>query len=137
MENRIEIRGLAALSRSLKQVDADAPKRLRIGLNAAAQLLVDKTRPEIPSLTGRARGSLTVRSTRTAARVGVGGKRAPYYPWLDFGGQGRVAGRPAPRPFIPEGRYVYPTLSRIRPDIEKVLLDQISALVADAGLQED
>jgi hypothetical protein len=137
VESRIEIRGLAALARGLKQIDAEAPKRLRLGLNAAAQLLVDRTRPEIPTVTGAARASLKARSTRTAARVGVGGKRAPYYPWLDFGGQGRIAGRPAPRPFITEGRYVYPTLSRIRPEIEKLLLEQISTLVSDAGLQED
>jgi hypothetical protein len=137
VESKIEIRGLAALSRGLKQIDAAAPKRLRIGLNVASQMLVDRTRPQIPSVTGAARSSLVARSTRTAARVAVGGKKAPYYPWLDFGGQGRVAGRPAPREFIAEGRYVYPTLSRIRPEIERVLLEQISALVADAGLQED
>lgn len=134
---KIEVGGLAQLSRALKAVDNDAPKQLRIGLNEAADLLVDRTRPKIPSVTGAARRSLVARSTRTSARVAVGGKKAPYYPWLDFGGRGRIAGRPAHRPFIKEGRYVYPTLRNIRPDIEKLLQQSITTVIRNAGLRED
>jgi hypothetical protein len=134
---KIEVGGLAQLSRALKKVDSDAPKQLRIGLNNAAGLLVDRVRPKIPSLTGAARRSLVARSTRTSARVAVGGKRAPYFPWMDFGGAGKKAGRPAQRPFFKEGRYVYPTLREIRPQIEKQLQDSISAVVRGAGLVED
>lgn len=137
MEHRIAVGGLAQLQRSLKAVDAEAPKRLRLGLNEAANLLVDRTRPQIPADTGAARGSLRARSTRTSARIAVGGRKAPYYPWLDFGGEGRVAGRPAYRQFYREGRYVYPTLGRIRPDIEQVLQKAISGVIASAGLKED
>lgn len=134
---KIEVGGLAQLSRALKAVNADAPKQLRLGLNEAANLLVDRTRPKIPSVTGAARRSLVARSTRTAARVAVGGKKARYYPWLDFGGQGRIAGRPAARPFIKEGRYVYPTLRQIRPEIEQLLQDSITTVIRNAGLEED
>jgi hypothetical protein len=133
---KIGVGGLAQLSRGLKAVDADAPKELRIGLNAAAQLLVDKTRPEVPSVSGAARRSMVARSTRTSARIAVGGVKAPYFPWLDFGGQGRIAGRPAPRPFHPDGRYVYPTLRRIRPQIERELQERIAAVIRGAGLVE-
>lgn len=136
-ELKIRVGGLAQLSRGLKAVDAGAPKQLRLAHNDAAQLLVDETRPEIPQVTGAARRSLVAQSTRTSARVAAGGKKAPWYPWLDFGGQGRIAGRPAPRDFITEGRYVYPTLRRIRPRIEARLHDAISAVIADAGLTED
>lgn len=134
---KVEVGGLAQLSRALKAIDNDAPKQLRLGLNDAANLLVDRTRPKIPTVTGAARRSLVARSTRTSARVGVGGKKARYYPWLDFGGQGRVAGRPAHRPFIKEGRYVYPTLRQIRPAIEQVLQQAITTVIRNAGLQED
>lgn len=137
MENlKIEVEGLAQLSRGLKAVDAAAPKELRVALNSAAQLLIDHVRPKIPAVTGAARRSLVARSTRTAARVAVGGKRAPWFPWLDFGGQGRVAGRPAPRPFLKEGRYVYPTLREIRPKIEAQLQDAITTVIRNAGLEE-
>jgi hypothetical protein len=108
---------------------------LRVALNQAAELLVDETRPKIPKVTGAAARSLVARSTRTAARVGVGGPKAPYYPWLDFGGQGRIAGRPAAREFIREGRYVYPTLREIRPEIEAKLQRALVAVARDAGLE--
>lgn len=134
---KVEIGGLAALSRSLKAIDNEAPKQLRLCFNASADLLVDRTRPKIPQVSGAAARSLKARSTRTSARVAVGGKKAPYFPWLDFGGEGRVAGRPAARTFQKEGRYVYPTLRLIRPDIDKRLHDGISAVIKGVGLVED
>ncbi len=137
MEAKIEVGGLAALSRGLKAVDSGAPKELRLALNSAAQMLVDHTRPKIPVVTGAARRSLVARSTRTSARVAVGGKKAPYVPYLDFGGQGKKPGRPPARPFIREGRYVYPTLREIRPRIEAQLQESISEVIRNAGLTED
>ncbi len=136
-ELKVEVGGLSQLSRGLKALDAGAPKELRIALNDAAQLLVDRARPDVPAVTGAARRSMVARSTRTSARVAVGGKRAPWFPWLDFGGQGRVAGRPAPREFLREGRYIYPTLRRIRPEIEQQLQESISTVIRRAGLAED
>lgn len=135
MEGKIEVEGLAAVNRALRAVDSDAPKGLRLALNSAAEMLVAEVRPKIPSVSGAARRSLVARSTRTSARVGVGGKRAPYYPWLDFGGQGRIKGKPAPRPFLKEGRYVYPTLREIRPRIEAALQEKLTAVIRDAGLE--
>lgn len=132
---KVEVIGLAALNKGLRAIDSQAPKELRLALNEVAGLLVDATRPKIPSVTGAARRSLVARSTRTSARVAVGGKRAPYFPWLDFGGQGRVAGRPAPRQFLGEGRYVYPTLRQIRPRIEAQLQDSLSRVIRNAGLE--
>lgn len=137
MRTRIAVGGLAALNRSLRAVDAEAPKQLRLALNSAATLLIDEARPDVPADTGAARRSMVARSTRTSARVSVGGKKAPYFPWLDFGGQGRRPGRPAARPFYPDGRYVYPTLARIRPRIEQQLGQALSAVVSSVGLQED
>jgi len=137
VEAKIEIGGLAQLNRGLRAVGADAPKELRIGLNAAAQLLVDEARPTVPSVSGAARRSMVARSTRTSARVAVGGRKARHFPWLDFGGQGKVKGRPAEREFIREGRYVYPALRRIRPRIEAQLQESISAVIRNAGLVED
>lgn len=135
-ELKVSVTGLAALNKGLRAIDSQAPKELRLALNEVAQLLVDATRPKIPSVSGAARRSLVARSTRTSARVAVGGKRAPYFPWLDFGGQGRIAGRPAPRTFLGEGRYVYPTLRQIRPRIEAQLQESLSRVIRNAGLEE-
>lgn len=136
-EMRISVAGLTALNRGLRAIDKESPKALRGALNEAAELLVNRVRPEIPAVSGAARSSIKAASTRTSARVSVGGRKAPYFPWLDFGGQGRRKGRPAPRPFLTEGRYVYPTLTRIRPEIEQALQDSISAVISGAGLQEE
>jgi hypothetical protein len=134
---KVGVGGLAKLSRGLKAVDNDAPKQLRVALNSAAQMLIDEAKRHVPSVTGAARRSMVARSTRTSARVAVGGKKAPYFPWLDFGGQGRIAGRPAAREFIREGRYIYPSLRRIRPQIEAQLQESISAVIRGAGMEED
>lgn len=137
MDVKVEVVGLAQLSRGLRKLDSEAPKQLRIALNGAAALLVDRTRPKVPSRTGAARASMKARSTRTSARVAVGGRKAPYFPWLDFGGAGRRPGRPARRPFYPDGRYVYPTLADIRPEIMRSLDDGIRAAARSAGLEVD
>lgn len=136
MEAKIGIEGLAQFNRSLRMLDKEAPKALRIALNSAAELLIERTTPLIPRRTGAAAKSLKVRSTRTSARVGVGGRRAPYYPWLDFGG---ATGRnnTAKRPFYREGRYLYPTLGRVRPEIERQLGEALVAVAVDAGLDVD
>jgi hypothetical protein len=135
-EMRIAVTGLSQLSRSLKAIDAEAPKQLRLAFNEVAELFATKVRPKVPAVSGAARSSIKARSTRTSARVAVGGKKAPYFPWLDFGGQGRIKGRPAPRPFIAGGRYVYPTLDDIRPEIGLALQDAISAVISGVGLEE-
>lgn len=131
---KVEVAGLAAINRALRAVDKEAPKQLRLVLNDAAELLVTEVRPEIPEVSGASRRSVVARSTRTSARVAVGGKKAPWYPWLDFGGEGKVKGRPVHREFIREGRYVYPTLRRIRPRIMTRLGQGLAGLAADAGL---
>jgi hypothetical protein len=135
MEPKVEVKGLAEFSRGLRKLDSEAPKQLRVGLNSAAELLIGKTRPLIPSRTGAARASLKARSTRTSARIAVGGRKAGYYPWLDFGGQGRHKGRPAKREFIKGGRYLYPTLGKVRPQILDQLDAAIRTVARDAGLE--
>jgi hypothetical protein len=136
VEAKVSIEGLAEFNRGLRKLDKDAPKALRIALNSAADLLIEKTTPLIPRRTGAAAKSLKARSTRTSARVGVGGRRAPYYPWLDFGGKtGR--NKSVDRPFRKEGRYLFPTLVRIRPEIERQLGQALTAVAVDAGLDVD
>lgn len=134
MEAKIRVEGLAELNRALRQIDAGAPKALRVAQNEAATLLIDRTRPQIPRLTGRAAASLKASSTRTSAAVRVGGARAPYYPWLDFGGATGIAGS-VQRPFYKEGRYLYPTLAKVRPEIEQALERALTTVVRDAGLE--
>ena len=134
MEQKIAVEGLKELTKALRDVDKDLPKLIRLAANDAANILIDKTRPTMPSRTGRAKGSLKARSTRTSARVSIGGAKAPYVPWLDFGGKtGR--NKSVIRPFIKEGRYLYPTLAKYRDDIVDNMQENLQDIVRQAGLE--
>lgn len=133
MAEPVRVQGLREFGKSLKQLDADAPKGLRLAANEAAGLLIDKTRPLIPRKTGKAAGSLKARSTRTMVRVSMGGPRAPHAAWLDFGGRvGR--NRSVSRPFIKEGRYLYPTYHANHDEFERVLQTALVKVARGAGM---
>ena len=131
----VHVDGLAALNRSLRAVDAEAAKGLRLALNRISGVLVGRIQRRMPSRSGKARRSVKAASTRTSLRIRAGGRTAPYYPWLDYGGAvGR--NRSVRRPFYSDGRYVYPTWYEYRDgpfrrDLDEVLAD----VMRDAGLE--
>jgi hypothetical protein len=132
----IKVDGLAEFSRNLRKLDKDLPKGLRLASNDAAQLIVDWARPRVARRSGRAAATVKAKSTRTEARVSGGSARAPYYPWLDFGGRvGRK--RSVTRPFIKEGRYIYPGFMRNRDEIQDRLLKALLQVAHEAGVKVD
>lgn len=135
MTSAVRIEGLRELQRGLKSLDRDLPKALRLAFNDAADIIVDDAKPRVPRLTGRAAGTVKARSTQTAARVTAGGSRAPYYPWLDFGGRvGRR--RSVRRPFLKDGRYIYNAYFRRRDsgEFQDALQDALVQVARRAGL---
>jgi hypothetical protein len=137
MSEPIRIVGLKEFQRALRDMDRNLPKQIRVVLNEATALVIDWAVPRMPSRTGRARASVKARSSQREARVAIGGNRAPWVPWLDFGGQGRVAGRPAARPFIRKGRYLYPGLEAKSDDVTAVMEKGLAELAHSAGLEMD
>lgn len=134
MRPRIEVQGLAELQRSLRAIGPAAAKGLRLALNDVATYLIDRVRPEIPSRSGAARASLKARSSQKAVRIAVGGRRAPYYPWLDFGGKVGPADSVV-RDYKADGRYLYPGLARYRPEFEGIMTRRLAEVARDAGLE--
>ncbi len=129
----IRIDGIKQFQKALRQMDADLPKQLRVAFNGAAEIVVSAARPRVPRRTGRAAGSLKVRSSQRAGRVASGGRRAPYMPWLDFGG--RVGpNRSVRRPFLTRGRFVYRAADDKRPEILDHLSKALGDLARGAGL---
>lgn len=109
----VHIEGLREFRQALRRVEKDAPKQLRIAFNDVANLVVQGTKPQVPVLRGKAKASVRARSTQEKARVFAGGKRVPYYAWLDFGG--RVGRKNATvREYVPDGRYLFPTYRQLR-----------------------
>lgn len=130
---RVEVEGLKQFTKSLRAMDRELPKGVRIALNQCSDFLIDKARPLIPRRTGAAQASLKARSSQTAVRIAAGGRKAPYYPWLDYGGK---VGRDdsVVRPFFKEGRYLYPTLRKNRDQFTKIMQKALVGVAESAGL---
>lgn len=124
----IKVRGLKELNRNLREVDRDLPNVLRAAGNQAAQIVVRDAKGRVPRRSGRAAGSVKASSTRTAARVQGGGKRVPYYPWLDFGGHvGR--NNSVSRPFLKEGRYIWKSFADHREEVRDAMEEELRRAV--------
>ena len=130
----VQIEGFRQLRTALRALGSEAPKALRIAGNEAAQLVVDTARPTVPTRTGKAARSIKARSTQTAVKIASGGRAAPYMPWLDYGGK---VGRndTAARPFVADGRYVYPAYRAVRPEFGRLLNAAVQRIADDAGLE--
>jgi hypothetical protein len=132
----IKVQGLKEFSRSLKRLDSNLPKALRLAGNDAAQLVVQDARPLVPigpGKGGHAASSVKAASTRTAARVQGGGKKYPYYPWLDFGG-GVGPGKKSKRPYYKTGRFIWKSYADNQERVASKLVDALQRIIVDAGL---
>lgn len=133
MAEVVRIEGLREFQASLRAMDRDLPKQLRLVLNEAATIVVDGARVRVPRRSGSAAASLRAQSSQREARVSAGGAGVPYYAWLDFGG---AVGRrnSVRRPFIKDGRYIYPTLRDRRSAIVANLEEGLQQLANSSGL---
>ena len=131
---KITVKGIPDLQKALRQIDKDLPKELAAGLAEAAEIVVRHAKPLVPRRTGAAQGSMKVRRQQRAAAVVVGGAKAPYYPWLDFGGRvGR--NKSIARPFIKAGRYIYPTLKDRDAEVKAKVDEVLERLAKQAGFE--
>jgi hypothetical protein len=132
----IKIHGLKEFSRSLRRIDSDLPKALRVANNYGADVVVQWAQPRVPHDSGAAAGSIRAKSTRTSARVAAGSAAVPYYAWLDWGGRVGVR-KSVYRPFLTEGRYLYPGLEANREKIIAKLAEAYADISQQAGVQLD
>jgi hypothetical protein len=132
----IRITGLREFNKALKAVDDKLPSKTRLAANTAAQIVVDVAKPRVPTGPGKgghAATSIKAQSTRTAARVSAGGKKYPYYPWLDFGGKvGRH--KTVKRPFLKRGRYIWDAYADNADKVEQQFTSALVDVARDAGL---
>ena len=134
MADAIRIQGLDEFVRNLKAIDRDLPKVLRVAFNHAGQTIITEARANVPSRTGKARGSVRAQSTQKAFRITGGSKRVPYYPWLDFGGTTPRGGR---RPFLKDGRYIYASYFKHRDELAGLLESALIDAARAAGVEVD
>ena len=103
-----QVVGLKALIKDLsKMTDPRSGAMVKAMVAAGKQSMdpiANAVRSAYPSDSGNLRGSVRQSGTRTGAVVRVGSKaKVPYAGPVDFGGY------PGDRPFIADGRYLYPT----------------------------
>lgn len=134
MADAIRIVGLREFVASLKRLDTELPKVLRVAFNAAGEQIVMEARSRVPRKSGRAAGSVRAQSTQKSFRITGGSKRVPYYPWLDFGGTTPVGGR---RPFLREGRFIYASYYDHRDELAVLLEAALVDAARAAGVEVD
>lgn len=132
----VSIHGVAEISRAMRRLESTAPRALKGAIDEAADFLVTAIRGEVPRLHGAAAGSVRAQQTGKGVKIRAGGSRAPYYPWLDFGGRvGRK--KRTVRPYIGDGRYIFPTLAARHDAFMQTLNDAVVQALRDAGLEVD
>jgi hypothetical protein len=132
----IKVEGLKELRKRLRKVADASPKGLRLAGNRAAQIVVDTAKPRVPlgpGQGGHAVSSIKVASTQSQVRVSAGGKKYPYYAFLDFGGKVGPRKRTT-RPYLRRGRYIWAAFADKQPEIAKALNDELINVARDAGL---
>lgn len=135
-EDVVRIHGLRELRASLRRMDRNLPKGIRKAGNKAAKLVVDKARPRVPVVTGRAARSIRAASTQRAVRVAEGGARAPYMPWLDFGGTiNKHTAHPTHRPFRKHGRFIWAVFAEHRREVVDTYTAEVRRVGRDAGVR--
>jgi hypothetical protein len=162
---KLELKGLRELQTSLARVAPETKREFQNELKTIGKMVADDTRAsmEFKRPTGRAKRSVKVKIVTRRGFEGVqiseGGGVAPYTPWLDFGGTvgkgrrstarvtlhggGRVSVRrigsqgsgSVVRPYIKDGRYLYPAYYRRYDDMVAATLDAVRKAAATAGLE--
>lgn len=131
------MKGLDEFRAGLRKIDSQLPALVKQIADDSAKQLVVKVKPLIPlgpAAHGHVRGSIKVASTQTGVRVAYGGSSFPYAAWLDFGGAvGRK--KATKRPFIKEGRYIWPAYVGLQSRIQNDLRNGLQRLANEAGIE--
>lgn len=121
---------LADWKASMGRFQASADERIHKMLAAAADTVAEGAQRLVPrGASGAARASMRA----VGLSVVMGGPRAPYGPWLEFGGRVGINDS-VRRTFVPGGRYIWPTWMRNRTEILDDMEAGIADLAKEAGL---
>jgi hypothetical protein len=131
---RVEIEGLALIQKKLRELDPALAKELKDVNLSVADLVADIARNRVPiGKTGNARASVKAKGEQRYAVIRAGGRKAPYYPWLDFGGR-RGQEKKQSRPYVDGGRFIYPVVGAQHEKIVKEYVVMLGQLLDKAGL---
>lgn len=142
----VRVVGIPDLQKALRQLDKSLPRELAEGLQVAAEIVAAQARPKVPYVSGDAVASIKTRKQQRAAALAVGGSKAPYFPWLDFGGstgRGHVPKRAGSGAIkrewlgkpVGDGRYIYPSLREKRHEVVEAVDEVLESMAKRAGFE--
>lgn len=124
----VEVKGARELRSALKRIDSDLPNAIKAKFREIAEGAVGPIANALPRKSGDLAGSVRAGATRRAALVRIGKAALPYAGSVEFGGW------PRGRPFIKEGRYIFPTAERLAPIAASEASKSIDEVARRAGL---
>ncbi len=142
---QIKMVGLVELRTAMRKAEAGSQKHLQVHFKEVATIVASAIAGKVTAgPTGRAAASVRARATATSASVVAGGPKAPYFPWLDFGGSVGRGHRPgeawsgAVKRYNPKGGiWIYPTIAEMTGVIEHAASEGIGDALAEAGWERD
>lgn len=142
----IHAEGLRELQARLREADRALPKLIRLGLNEIVNvILLPRVREKMERAfvlpvgakkpTGLFRGGKLSQKTRATSqqregRITEGGATTAYAGWWEFGGSTHSSRGDTTRPFIHEGRTLYPALAESTPEI-RLAVDHLMGKLAE------
>lgn len=163
MPVKMELKGLSEMLASMRKVAPEAKREFTAALKTIGKGVAEDAAADMPRRRGKAKRSVKVKVVTRRGFEGVqiseGGSVAPYTPWLDFGGTvgrgrrstaritlhggGRVSVQrggsrgsgSVVRPYIKDGRYLYPAYYRRYDDMVAATLEAVRAAATSAGLE--
>jgi len=119
----VTVQGMNQLRRALKQLGDDLAD-LKAAHRSAAELVMRRAAGTLPKRTGALAASLRVGSGAASSLLREGKASVPYAGPVEFGGY------PRGRPFIREGRYLFPAAKASIPQVEAIYEAAIEAEAA-------
>lgn len=112
---KIEVHGLRQLADGSAKLADGIGKTAQERFQRVAEARASMVRARVPRVSGALAASVVAEN----GTVGMGDETVPYAGWIDFGGT-REGGRNswAERPYLPEGRYLFPTAFAGEPELE-------------------
>lgn len=135
MKASIKVQGVADIQAAVARAGGNIRKEMQRALDLGAGYVLDDAQGLVPrGPSGAARASLGIDSGSGTATVIGGGRRAPYYLWLEFGG---AVGRRhrTERRRERGGRYIPPSYGRNRKRILEAMEEALARAAREAGLE--
>ena len=150
----VQIDGLRELRNAMRKAEAGSQQAIARHLKEVATKIAEDVRARVPESAGAkgtsnpfapgsARSSVRAFATSDGAGVRGGGAKAPYYPWLDFGGsvgrghrEGVAWSGATRREWMGQpgrGRYVYQVIHEEGGEILAAVMEALDEAELEAG----